>query len=613
MSAWWGSRDAPKREFNVRASTRLALLSGLVIGCLPFLHPAMAATAPPLYDNGSYWADPRYGTPQVDSIEIFATGAVSFGGAVLTGPNAASYSIVSNTCANTTVPTNGSCLIGVQLHATAVGPIPETLEVTTNFGPYDIDLTANVQLAQLVVSPATLDFGFQAAGTVSAPKTLTVTNPNPVPDTIDFYFSTPAGPFDVTYGNGPCGPVPAHGSCTLSIDFRPLAAGVETGRWFFGTGLQDGGSSYQYELLSWTGTGVIDSATNLDLSRSQNVSAFGAPSAPTSNGGLDGLGNAYSRDFFANVLDYGGQQFAIGDYVSANAVSNVTLPVPAGPYFAVSLLATAVRGNQPNQGFVFTYTDGTSEVLYRSLSDWHLPQKYAGESIALSMPYRLTANGSQQAGSYNLYTYTLPINHMKTLASIKLPSRSVVVLAANLELNGVPTTVDLDGVFNVDAFSSLSAPVPGSGIDRLGGAIATNVFYGQNSPLESIFDFNYSPPPNAVTNAVVALPPRTFSKLDLLAMGVRGNQANQTLIVTYTDGTTTVLHQSFSDWHTPQNYPGESIGLAMPYRLNQDGSEHPGMYNAYQYHFALDATKTVASLKLPANINVVTLAVSLEP
>jgi hypothetical protein len=601
----------------VRASLRLALLSGLVFGCLPFLQSASAAvpaaTAPPLYDTGSYWADPRYGTPQVDSIELFATGAVSFAGAVLTGPNAASYSIVSNTCAGTTVPTNGSCILGVQLHATTVGPLPETLVVNTNFGPYDIDLTATVQFAQLVVSPATLDFGYQAVGTVSAPKTLTVTNPNPVPDTIDFYFSTPSGPFDVTYGNGPCGPVPAHGSCTLTIDFRPLGASVERGQWFFGTGLQDGGNSYQYEALNWTGTGVIDSATSLDLSRSQNVSAFGAASAQTLNGGLDGLGNAYSRDFFTNTLDYGGQQFAIGDYISANAVSNVTLPVPAGPYFAVSLLATAVRGNQQNQSFVLTYTDGTSEVLHRSLSDWHYPQKYPGESIALSMPYRLTANGSQQAGAFYLYSYTLPLNHMKTLASIKLPGRSVVVLAVNLELNGVPTTVDLNGVFNVDAFSSLGEPVPGVGIDRLGGAIASDVYYGQNSPLESIFDFNYSPPPNAVTDAVIPLPQRTFSKLDLLAMGVRGNQANKTLIVTYTDGSTTVLHQSFSDWHTPQNYPGESIGLAMPYRLNADGSKRQGIYNAYQYRFALDATKTVASLKLPPNVNVVTLAVSLEP
>jgi hypothetical protein len=596
----------------VRASTRLALLIGLFIGCLPVLQIAWAAS-PPLYDTGSYWADPRYGTPQVDSIEIFATGAVSFTGAVLTGPNAASYSIVSNTCAGTTVPANGSCLIGVQLHATTVGPLPETLELTTNFGPYDIDLTADVQLAQLVVSPATLDFGYQAVGTVSGPKTLTVTNPNPVPDPIDFYFSTPSGPFDVTYGNGPCGPVPARGSCTLTVDFRPLAANLEYGHWFFGTGLQDGGSSYQYESLTWSGTGVIDSATSLDLSKSLNVSAFGAPSAQTLNGGLDGLGNAYSRDFFANTLDYGGQQFAIDVNLYPNSVSNVTLPVPAGPYFALSLLATGVRGNQPNQAFVLTYTDGTKETLYRSLSDWHTPQKYAGESIALSMPYRLTADGSQHAGPYYLYAYTLPLNHMKTLANIKLPGRSVVVLAVNLELNGVPTTVDLNGAFNVDAFSSLGQPVAGTGIDGLGGAIATNVYFEQNSPLESVFDFNYSPPPDAVANAVVALPPRTFSKLDLLALGVRGNHPDQTLIVTYTDGTTTVLHQGFSDWHTPQNYPGESIGLAMPYRLNKDGSEHPGIYNVYQYRFALDAAKTVASLKLPANVNVVTLAVSLEP
>jgi hypothetical protein len=43
------------------------------------------------------------------------------------------------------------------------------------------------------------------------------------------------------------------------------------------------------------------------------------------------------------------------------------------------------------------------------------------------------------------------------------------------------------------------------------------------------------------------------------------------------------------------------------------GSKHPGIYNVYQYRFALDATKTVASLTLPKTVNVVTLAISLEP
>ena len=42
----------------------------------------------------------------------------------------------------------------------------------------------------------------------------------------------------------------------------------------------------------------------------------------------------------------------------------------------------------------------------------------------------------------------------------------------------------------------------------------------------------------------------------MLATGVHGNQANQTFVVTYTDGTTSSITQSLSDWFTPQNYRG---------------------------------------------------------
>jgi hypothetical protein len=607
----------------MRPSMRLALLSGLFVCCFSILQVASAAvssprplvspaaTAPPLTADGGGWDYPYYGTPTVEYVEIRASAAVTISGTALTGANGASYSIVSNTCAATTLPAGGSCEIAVNLSATALGFLYETLEVDTNFGPYDVALSAYVQPAPLVVSPATLDFGFQPVGTVSAPKTLTVTNPNPVPNSINYDYSLPVGPFDVT---DQCGPIPARGTCKIGIAFRPASANAAIGHWSFATAQDAGGGSYIYEPLTWTGTGVLNSAASIDFFALQNVTAFGAASAHTRDNGLDGLGNTYAVDFFSNTLNYGGKLFTIGNYTGLTAVSNITLPAPAGPYFALSLLATAVRGNQPNQPFVLTYSDGTTEVLHQSLSDWHTPQKYAGESVALAMPYRYTVDGMQHAGPYYLYAYTLPINHMKTLASIKLPGRSVVVLAANLEVNGVPTSVDLHEVFNVSALDAPGTPIPGPGIDRLGGAIDLSTFYSQTSPLDSIFNFNYAPPPNnAVANATVELPARTFSKLDLLALGVRGNQANQTLIVTYTDGTTTVLHQSFSDWHTPQNYPGESLGIAMPHRLNQDGSEHPGMYNVYQYRFALDATKTVASLKLPANVNVVTLAVSLEP
>jgi hypothetical protein len=83
--------------------------------------------------------------------------------------------------------------------------------------------------------------------------------------------------------------------------------------------------------------------------------------------------------------------------------------------------------------------------------------------------------------------------------------------------------------------------------------------------------------------------------------------------VTYTDGTTTSFTQSLSDWHTPQNFSGESVAYAMDYRITHTGNIEPGAIYVYGYTFALDATKKVSRLTLPKNSNVVVLAVDLTP
>ncbi len=43
---------------------------------------------------------------------------------------------------------------------------------------------------------------------------------------------------------------------------------------------------------------------------------------------------------------------------------------------------------QPNQSFTVTYTDGTTPTFTQSISDWAVPQGYAGESTALTTAYR---------------------------------------------------------------------------------------------------------------------------------------------------------------------------------------------------------------------------------
>ena len=99
----------------------------------------------------------------------------------------------------------------------------------------------------------------------------------------------------------------------------------------------------------------------------------------------------------------------------------------------------------------------------------------------------------------------------------------------------------------------------------------------------------------------------------LLATGVEGSQTAETISVTYTDGSSSKFTQSFSDWYTPQNFPHESEGVAMAYRNYENGTKDQRTFNLYAYRLALNPAKSVQSVTLPNDADVVVLAATLLP
>ncbi len=170
-----------------------------------------------------------------------------------------------------------------------------------------------------------------------------------------------------------------------------------------------------------------------------NVVGIVADGSPVPDGGLDSDGDAYSATLLGASISWAGSTFTLGAAGTSDAVSSTTIQLPAGNDSTVNLLATAVNGNQPDQAFVVTYTDGTTTSLTQSLSDWCTPQNYAGESQVSTMDYRITPSGATENGRFNLYGYSYAINSAKTVRSITLPNnRNVVVLAtvASLPVTG---------------------------------------------------------------------------------------------------------------------------------------------------------------------------------
>ena len=362
----------------------------------------------------------------------------------------------------------------------------------------------------------------------------------------------------------------------------------------------------------------------VDLSTKFNVTAIANEGTPVANGGMDTSGDAYSANLLGSQVVWSGAAFTLGAAGVPSGVSGGTLALANGNYSSLQLLATAVRGNQLNQTFTVTYTDGTSTKVTQSLSDWFAPQGYAGESKAATMAHRLTANGSPGTnGPFYLYGYAFALNSAKTVKSVTLPAnRNVIVMAANLiPAAGTPpppppgpTAVSLSGVANVYAIFSDGSAVTNGGIDTFRNAYSSKQLGTSITWSGTTFTLGSAGLADGISSTTLPLPAGGFSTLQILAAGVHANQLNQAFTVTYTDGTTTKVTQSLSDWFTPQSYSGEFKAATMAYRLTANGSPGTnGPFYLYGYAFALNSGKTVKSVTLPANRNVVVLAATLLP
>lgn len=148
--------------------------------------------------------------------------------------------------------------------------------------------------------------------------------------------------------------------------------------------------------------------------------------------GFDGGNYALSAQLLGSSVSRNGQTFAIGSPDTANVVSAAgqTINLPPGNDSAISLLAAGCYGNQTNQTFTVTYTDGSTQTFTQPISDWYTPQGYSGESTAVSTAYRDTSSGGRDSRTFNVSGYRFALNSSKTVGSITLPNNSNVEILA---------------------------------------------------------------------------------------------------------------------------------------------------------------------------------------
>jgi hypothetical protein len=188
-------------------------------------------------------------------------------------------------------------------------------------------------------------------------------------------------------------------------------------------------------------------------------------------------------------------------------------------------------------------------------------------------------------------------------------------VSAGVGTTGNGTPVDLSSEFNLNGIYTDGSTYTTGGIDGQGNSYSANLLTASRVYSGTLLDFGPANEPDAVGSAgqVVTLPAGEFSGLVLFASGINGDQASQTFTVTYTDGTSTKFTQSLSDWYTPQQYAHESEGIVMAYRNEDSGKKDQRVFNLYEYRFLLNKAKTVQSLTLPTNPDVVVLAATVVP
>ena len=202
-----------------------------------------------------------------------------------------------------------------------------------------------------------------------------------------------------------------------------------------------------------------------------------------------------------------------------------------------------------------------------------------------------------------------------TSGSITQTLTFTLAVSAAVGTTGTGTQVDLSSEFNVNGIYTDGTTYSTGGLDGTGYSYSANLLTASRVFSGTLFDLGPANEPDAVgcSGQTVALPSGQFSGLMLLATGVEGNQTSQTLTVSYTDGTSSQFVQSFSDWFTPQQFHGESEGVAMAYRDFDNGTKDRRTFNLYAYRFVLNSTKTVQSITLPNTPDVRLLAATLVP
>ncbi len=211
---------------------------------------------------------------------------------------------------------------------------------------------------------------------------------------------------------------------------------------------------------------------------------------------------------------------------------------------------------------------------------------------------------AQQPSTYILWPSPDPVSFLSPLTGLQLDA---------IALTAPPVSVSLEGNFNVAGLATPGTPFVG-GFDGNGESLSAAQFSTSLQWHGVTFALGAPDTLDVVSGGTVPLPSGAYSSLWLLADLVNDEKpGNRTIVVHYTDGTTSSVTQAFSDWVRARNNSGESTVTCVPNRVYYNGAVEPNSTCVYGYRIPLDSTKGVLSVDLPDDRNIVVLSMALLP
>ncbi|WP_433984139.1 MBG domain-containing protein [Tunturiibacter empetritectus] len=288
---------------------------------------------------------------------------------------------------------------------------------------------------------------------------------------------------------------------------------------------------------------------------------------------------------------------------SSKIVQSVTLPAWQGPgdvsILAMDLVSPPVPGTlvyNPASGTVLPTGENTLSTTFTPTDQ----TDYTGASGSVQE----LVNPSN--ATTIVWPTPAPITYGTALSSTQLD--------AVAQTTPGTTSVSLSSYYRVNAFETDGSTFSTGGFDNGGNAYSATLLGSSVIWNGQTYSLGPANVPDAVTSTTIALPQGNFVSLSLIGAATIPGQTAQPFTITYTDGTTATTNISLSDWLVDAGYPGESIVAVTAYYNTGSGGRvtNGGQADLYGYQISLDSSKTVQSITLPNNRNVVIVAMALN-